>query len=122
MAEGLACKDGYVNAGSFFLPGASTVSTHILKPQLKGRFEGLIEAEAWAMTVASAAARCAKVTLDDVLAEARSWGVPGLDVSGVLEETLDSLRLGMEAANALYPAAGEKFAGAVDERIASLMA
>ncbi len=56
-------QNGYVAAASFALPNAAAISTHILKPQPDHRFTGLIAAEAWAMTVASAAARCARVWL-----------------------------------------------------------
>lgn len=56
-------RDGLVSQGSFCLPAGAALSTHILKPQLSSRYPGLIEAEAWAMAVASRAARCAKTAL-----------------------------------------------------------
>lgn len=54
---------GYVHEAKWFLPDVATVSTHILKPQPRGRYGGLIEGEAWAMSVAKRAARCSNVAL-----------------------------------------------------------
>lgn len=62
-AESVAVKGGYVSEARFGLPQGTALSTHILKPQLTGKYPGLIEAEAWAMAVASAAARCAETAL-----------------------------------------------------------
>ena len=56
-------SEGFVESGSFYLPNASAVSTHILKPQPKDKLPHLIEGEAWAMLAASYAARCARAAL-----------------------------------------------------------
>lgn len=62
-AEDVVVQNGYVAEARFGLPQGAALSTHILKPQLTGKYPGLIEAEAWAMSVASAAARCAETAL-----------------------------------------------------------
>lgn len=46
-----------------FLPEGDAASTHILKPESTQNYPGSAEAEAWAMTVASSAARCSTVAL-----------------------------------------------------------
>ncbi len=45
-----------------FLPEGGAASTHIIKPEPKD-YPGLAQSEAWAMTAASVAARCSKVSL-----------------------------------------------------------
>ncbi len=45
------------------MPSENEISTHIIKPQPKNAYQGLIESEAWAMASASFAARCARVAL-----------------------------------------------------------
>jgi len=45
------------------LPVGDAPSTHILKPENTRDYPGCAESEAWAMTVASCAAKCAKVAL-----------------------------------------------------------
>ena len=62
-ADDLLIEDGKVAQAKWQEPGATTISTHILKPQPKTRYPGIIEGEAWAMTCASAAARCAHIGL-----------------------------------------------------------
>lgn len=47
------------------MPCGTAPSTHILKPE-PSAYPGLAESEAWAMTVAAATARCAKVALLNV--------------------------------------------------------
>ena len=53
---------GFVRPEGIRLPKGDAPSTHILKPE-PSRYVGLAESEAWAMTVARCAARCAKVAL-----------------------------------------------------------
>lgn len=66
VSRNLDVHDGRTNSFDFLLPDAVTVSTHILKPQPVGPYPLLIESEAWAMTVASYAARCASVALLEI--------------------------------------------------------
>jgi serine/threonine-protein kinase HipA len=63
VASDVEVRSGHVLGGRWFLPGPAAVSTHIVKPQPRLRFAHLIEGEAWAMAVASRAARCARVAL-----------------------------------------------------------
>ena len=65
-AEHIACEGSRVVEACFALPTAAGISTHILKPQPPNRYPQLIAAEAWAMTAASRAARCANVVLLDL--------------------------------------------------------
>lgn len=61
--QNVDAQEGTVDETEFFLPEGTSLSTHILKPQLASKYPDLIQAEAWAMTAASAAARCAQVEL-----------------------------------------------------------
>ena len=63
QAKGLRIERGVVRSAEWILPDATTISTHILKPQPQGRYPGLVEGEAWAMTVAECAARTSRVAL-----------------------------------------------------------
>ena len=54
-----------VSADEAYLVSGDAASTHILKPEPL-RYPGLAESEAWAMTAASRAARCARVALLDM--------------------------------------------------------
>lgn len=51
-----------LNLDEVFLPEGGAASTHIIKPE-PNEYPGLAQSEAWAMTVAAAAARCSKVSL-----------------------------------------------------------
>ena len=66
QAKKLQVERGVVRAAEWVLPDASTISTHILKPQPQGRYPGLVEGEAWAMSVAGCAARASRVALLDL--------------------------------------------------------
>ena len=66
QAKNLQVECGVVRAAEWVLPDASTISTHILKPQPQGQYPGLVEGEAWAMTVAGCAARASRVALLDL--------------------------------------------------------
>ena len=54
---------GRVMSARWQEPDSLTISTHILKPQPQGRYPGITAAEAWAMSVAKQATRCANVAL-----------------------------------------------------------
>lgn len=62
-ARDVVVSEGFVSSAAFCLPSASAISTHILKPQPRGRYPHLIEGEAWAMRATSHAATCAKTSL-----------------------------------------------------------
>lgn len=63
FAHDVTLQNGTLSGGEFFLPEGTSLSTHILKPQLATKYPHLIQAEAWAMAVASVAARCARAGL-----------------------------------------------------------
>ena len=66
VARDVSIDSGMVTQAAFALPDAATMSTHILKPQPAHEYQGLIAAEAWALSAASAAARCARAALLDL--------------------------------------------------------
>ncbi|MBQ9007248.1 MAG: HipA domain-containing protein [Atopobiaceae bacterium] len=61
--DDIRIERGRVTRARWQEPDSLTISTHILKPQPQGRYPGIAEAEAWAMSVAKQAARCANVAL-----------------------------------------------------------
>ena len=63
VAREVVVVDGYITQALWYEPDAASISTHIIKPQPESRYTGIVEAEAWAMGVASHAARCAKAAL-----------------------------------------------------------
>ena len=66
QAKNLQLERGFLRSAEWILPDASTISTHILKPQPQDQYPGLVEGEAWAMTVAGCAARASRVVLLDL--------------------------------------------------------
>ena len=62
---GLSAGKASVSPEGICLTRGDAPSTHILKPEPK-RYPGLAESEAWAMTVARHATRCARVALLDL--------------------------------------------------------
>ena len=65
-AEDVSIDRGRVSHARWTEPDSLSISTHILKPQPQGRYPGITEAEAWAMSVAGKVARCATVSLLDI--------------------------------------------------------
>lgn len=59
----ISAKNGRLTSANWMLPSLSQISTHILKPQPKTAYPGIIEGEAWAMQVARLAARVANTWL-----------------------------------------------------------
>ena len=61
------------------------------------------------------------VSRDEVIQEARSWGLAMRIAEAVVSEALDALRLGIERANDRYPDAGDVHAEPALKRMASLL-
>lgn len=55
--------EAHIGADGILLPEGDAASTHILKPENARDYPGSAESEAWALLVASRAARCSRVSL-----------------------------------------------------------
>lgn len=64
--------------------------------------------------------RSDRVARQQVVGEAMSWGLSARAIERELDEALDDLERGVEAASALYPAAGSRHAAAALTRLAEL--
>jgi serine/threonine-protein kinase HipA len=108
-SSNISVKSGYVTSAKWAIPSPSQISTHILKPQPKATYEGIIEGEAWAMQVARMATSAANTWLLELDGAPQTLVVERYDRKRTQEGTCERVHL-EDCAQALGIDPAEKYA------------